>query len=416
LRVRGYLPVVPLAVLLALGTATAGAAPAAAAGTTVAQEAASFARILSASSAPLSARVVADSGAVLADVRATTSLPPASTQKIATVGTALSVLGPAYRFTTLVQGTVPLPRASVWKGMGSTIYPGSVVVVAGGDPSLRTAGVAGLLSPVVASGVRTIRGGLWLDVSLFDRVRTAPGWKPQWVGPEVGPLSAFMLEKNQSRSDAAYLRDPDTGNLQILQSWLAGRGVTVLGGLHVGRPPVPARVPLGTWRSEPLSTLAQVTLRESVNTWAEMLVKAVGAARGAGSTAHGLEVERATVESAGGSMGQVSDGSGLSQLDRMNAVEEVSIVRGLGGTAIGPQLLADLPVSCTNGTLKRRLCTATGRVHAKTGTLDTVGALTGYVVDRAGNRLWFSVQVGGTLSGSSRAALIDRAVLALVGS
>jgi D-alanyl-D-alanine carboxypeptidase len=44
-----------------------------------------------------------------------------------------------------------------------------------------------------------------------------------------------------------------------------------------------------------------------------------------------------------------------------------------------------------------------------------VSALTGYVVDASGQRLWFSVQVQGGLGTSSRQALIDRAVTALAG-
>mgnify|MGYP003298373053 CR=1 FL=1 len=44
-----------------------------------------------------------------------------------------------------------------------------------------------------------------------------------------------------------------------------------------------------------------------------------------------------------------------------------------------------------------------------------VSALTGYVVDSSGQRLWFSVQVRGNLSASTRNAIIDRAVTALAG-
>jgi D-alanyl-D-alanine carboxypeptidase/D-alanyl-D-alanine-endopeptidase (penicillin-binding protein 4) len=262
--------------------------------------------------------------------------------------------------------------------------------------------------------VRSIHGGLWLDVSLFDSVRTAPGWKPEWLGTEVGPLSAFMYEQNLSRSDAAYLNDPDSGNLSIINAWLKAHGVTVYGGVHVGRPPGILRT-LATVLSKPLSDLGTTTLQDSVNTWAEMLLKDVGASDGEGSTRHGLQVVRTVVGAAGGDLGVAYDGSGLSQLDSKNAVQELGTVRGLGTSSIGSALLAELPVSCTNGTLKKRLCNLTGRVHAKTGTVTSVSALTGYVIDSSGQRLWFSVQVQGSLSTSSRQALIDRAVTALAG-
>ena len=406
-----------LAAVGVLSTVAVGAAasPAHAAGTSPQQQGAAFARVLAGTSAQVTAGALDATGASLASVNPALSLPPASTEKIATVGTALKVFGADHRFTTVLQGTSPLPQRLVWKGVRPTLYPGAVVVVGGGDPSLRAAGLSSLLSVLPQAGVRSINGGLWLDVSLFDSVRTAPGWKAAWLGTEVGPLSAFMYEQNLSRRDAAYLRDPDSGNLQIIATWLSNHGVTVRGGLHVGRPSGALRT-LTSVASLPLSNLGTVTLQDSVNTWAEMLLKDVGAADGDGSTAHGLAVVRSTVGALGAALGLAYDGSGLSLQDRKNAQQELGIVRGLAGTSIGPALLSELPVSCVSGTLKKRLCGLSGRVHAKTGTVDYVSALTGYVVDHAGNRLWFSVQVKGNLSYSSRVALIDKAVIALAGS
>ena len=378
------------------------------------QEAAAFASALSSTSAHVTAGVLDDTGASLAAINPTTSLPPASTEKIATVGAALKVFGPTHRFTTVLRGIAPLPRPTILHGLKQPTYPGPIVVVGGGDPSLRAVGLTSLLTPLQRAGVKSIHGGLWLDVSLFDSVRTAPGWKPEWLGTEVGPLSAFMYEQNLSRSDSAYLNDPDTGNLSIINAWLKAHGVTVYGGLHIGRPAGVLRT-LATVSSQPLSVIGTTTLQDSVNTWAEMLLKDVGASDGEGSTRHGLQVVRTVVGAAGGDLGVAYDGSGLSQLDSKTAVQELGTVRGLGTSSIGSALLAELPVSCTNGTLKKRLCNLTGRVHAKTGTVTSVSALTGYVIDASGQRLWFSVQVQGSLSTSSRQALIDRAVTALAG-
>lgn len=390
-----------------------GASPAYAA-TTPQQQAAAFARALSTTSATVTAGVLDDTGATLASVRPTTSLPPASTEKIATVGVALQVFGPSYRFTTTLQGTRPLPTSSLWQGLSQGAYGGALVVVGGGDPTFGATALTSLLAPLQRAGVKSIRGGLWLDVSLFDTVRTAPGWRAEWLGTEVGPLSAFMYGKNLTRTDSAYKNDPDTGNVAIINDWLKGHGITVYGGVHVGRPTGALRS-LATVQSKPLSAIGAMTLQDSDNTYAEMLVKAVGASDGEGSTRHGLQLIRSLVGAVGGDLGVAYDGSGLSQLDSKNAVQQLGTMRGLGTSTIGPELLAELPTSCTNGTLKKRLCNVTGRVHAKTGTVSYVSALTGYVVDSAGRRLWFSVQVRGNLSTSTRQTLIDRAVTALAG-
>jgi D-alanyl-D-alanine carboxypeptidase/D-alanyl-D-alanine-endopeptidase (penicillin-binding protein 4) len=402
-----------LPVVAGIVAGVVGASPAYAA-TTPQQQAAAFARALSSTSATVTAGVLDDTGASLASVRPTTSLPPASTEKIATVGAALTVFGPSYRFTTKLQGTRPLPQSALWQTFTQGVYGGALVVVGGGDPTFRAAGLTSLLTPLQRAGVKSVRGGLWLDVSLFDSVRTAPGWKPEWLGVEVGPLSAFMYAKNLSRTDSAYLNDPDTGNVAIVNAWLKAHGITVYGGVHVGRP-VGTLQTLASVSSQPLSVIGTTTLQDSDNTYAEMLVKAVGASDGEGSTRHGLQVTRALVGAVGGDLGVAYDGSGLSQLDSKNAAKELGTVRGLGTSTIGPELLAELPTSCTNGTLKRRLCNVAGRVHAKTGTVSYVSALTGYVIDSSGRRLWFSVQVRGNLSTSTRQALVDRAVTALVG-
>lgn len=402
-----------LASLLALGIAI-GQDPALAA-TSPQQQAAAFVQALSSTSASVTAGVLDDSGVTLATLHPTTALPPASTGKIATVGAALKVLGPTHRFTTTLLGSVPLPRRFVWKGVVPATYAGPLVVVGGGDPSFDATGLTALLSAVTRSGVESVSGGLWLDVGLFDSVRTAPGWKEEWLGTEVGPLSAFMYGSNLTRSDAAYLRDPDTGNAAIIGSWLEAHGVTVYGGVHVGRP-AGALTTLSTVSSAPLTTLGSKTLQDSVNTWAEVLLKDVGASDGEGSTRHGLQVVRSTVAAMGGDLGVAYDGSGLSLQDSKSASQELSVVYGLAQSSIGSALLAELPVSCTNGTLKRRLCALTGAVHAKTGTVSYVSALTGYLLDSAGRRLWFSVQVKGNLTTSSRNALIDRAVTALYGN
>lgn len=377
------------------------------------QEAAAFAAAFKGTTAKVTATVLDDTGATLAGVNPATAQPPASTEKIATIGAALKVFGPTHRFTTVVQGFRPLPVHRTWKGLQQTSY-GPVVVVGGGDPSLRAAGLTTLLTPIARSGVKTIRGGLWLDVSLLDSVRTAPGWKPEWLGTEVGPLSAFMYEQNLSRTDSAYLQDPDSGNLSILSSWLSSHGITVYGGLHVGRPAGVLRT-VASVSSQPLSVLGTTTLQDSVNTWAEMLLKDVGASDGNGSTSHGLAVVRSIVAAAGGDLGVAYDGSGLSQLDSKSATQELSTAYGLGTSTIGSSLLAELPVSCTSGTLKNRLCNLPGRVHAKTGTVDGVCALTGYVVDSSGRRMWFSVQVQGGAGQASRQALIDRSITSLAG-
>ena len=64
--------------------------------------------------------------------------------------------------------------------------------------------------------------------------------------------------------------------------------------------------------------------------------------------------------------------------------------------AVGPELMATLAIGGTDGTLRRRLkALADGRrVRAKTGTLNAVAALSGYLSHRTTGRTWaFSILV-----------------------
>ena len=80
------------------------------------------------------------------------------------------------------------------------------------------------------------------------------------------------------------------------------------------------------------------------------------------------------------------DGSGLDPNNRMTCTLNLALVSAISRT---PEVLAALPVGGRTGTLRKRmLATAsTGRVRAKTGTLNSVNALSGYVDTPQGNVL-----------------------------
>jgi D-alanyl-D-alanine carboxypeptidase/D-alanyl-D-alanine-endopeptidase (penicillin-binding protein 4) len=111
------------------------------------------------------------------------------------------------------------------------------------------------------------------------------------------------------------------------------------------------------------------------------------------------------------------DGSGLS---RRNLVTPAAVVRLLVYAARqpwGPAYEESLPVSGTDGSLQDRLGKngATGLVHAKTGTLSHVNALSGYAQTLGGRRLVFSIFCNNhNLPGSKTLAAIDEIVESIV--
>ena len=128
--------------------------------------------------------------------------------------------------------------------------------------------------------------------------------------------------------------------------------------------------------------------RESDNFTAELLLKQIGAANGAGgTTAAGAAQVRTTLAEAGIPLAgvRIVDGSGLSSLDRLTARAIVGILQAAWeDPTIKPSFISALAVAGRSGTLKDRLRKppARGVVLAKTGTTSVASALSGFVRER----------------------------------
>ena len=330
---------------------------------------------------------------------------PASTQKMYTIGAVLLRLGGDHRFVTDIRSS------TIVEGTG--VLPGDLVVRASGDPSFSTSDLNALADAVLRSGVKVITGDLVVDESHFDSRRTNDGWKPSFTPGEVGSLSAFSV--NGNHQGGRSLVEPALANLSLMRAALAKRGVKVSGIDRRGVLPLGGPV-LGSVTSAPLRDLASYALKKSENTYAELLLKELGASTGNGSAAGGLEMVRQQFASFGVSSPVMADGSGLSSLNRSTPAQQVAWLAKLRVSKVANEFRTALPVACVDGTLKSRLCqtAGSGKVQAKTGTLDNVTALAGYASLPSGKVATFSF-IGNGLSSTSRArAAIDQALIQVI--
>ena len=84
----------------------------------------------------------------------------------------------------------------------------------------------------------------------------------------------------------------------------------------------------------------------------------------------------------------LENGSGLSREERISAASLGRLLVAAFRSPVMPELLASLPLVAYDGTMRRRLKFApvAGQAHIKTGSLNGVRSMAGYVLDRTGRR------------------------------
>jgi D-alanyl-D-alanine carboxypeptidase/D-alanyl-D-alanine-endopeptidase (penicillin-binding protein 4) len=299
-------------------------------------------------------------------------LAPASNEKLVVAFSALTELGPGYRFHTAVLSDGQ-PVAGTWEG--------DIVLKGFGDPTLSSAGLKKLALQLKAQGIRRITGRIVGDESWFDTKRTAPGWKRGFFLNESPPLSALVVDGDFYDHHLA-LR-PAIAAAGRFRQMLRAVGISS-GPVALGRAPADANI-LAEVESSPLDTVIKHMDLTSDNFVAEMVVKEIGAETGgAGTTAAGLRVALADLGSAEVPVTGVKlyDGSGLSLDDRLTANTIASLLLVIWrDPKLRTPIFDSLPVAGESGTLHDRMQyrPARGAVRAKTGTTDLATALSGYV-------------------------------------
>jgi D-alanyl-D-alanine carboxypeptidase/D-alanyl-D-alanine-endopeptidase (penicillin-binding protein 4) len=82
----------------------------------------------------------------------------------------------------------------------------------------------------------------------------------------------------------------------------------------------------------------------------------------------------------------LENGSGLSRKERISPASLNRLLQNAWESALMPEFISSLPLTAVDGTMKKRLGSAgvAGRAHIKTGTLDGVKTIAGYVQDDHG--------------------------------
>jgi D-alanyl-D-alanine carboxypeptidase/D-alanyl-D-alanine-endopeptidase (penicillin-binding protein 4) len=289
------------------------------------------------------------------------------------------------------------------------------------SPGVREGEAAGaIVEPAAASGdfVRQITTGPSSGKPDFSVVRR-PGQNFILLRGSI-PAGHAPIELDFA------MTDPEETAADTLKQILESRGIKVTGGVRVkhAEPPLPfdfASVPVGgiglfpepitassnaaqivsvlvlaDHVSPPLLESIGVTNKVSQNLHAELFLRTVAREKtGIGSTDAGLWVEQNFLKALGIEEGEVvlSDGSGLSRDDLVTPRAVIQLLRYLSQRPWGADYIATFPIAGVDGTLENRMkdTAASGRILAKTGSLEHVRAMSGYATTVHGEHLVFTI-------------------------
>lgn len=234
-----------------------------------------------------------------------------------------------------------------------------------------------LADRIVAAGVRSVTGRVVGVDTYFDQERWVPEWPESFHFTEAGPLGALMVNDGAVVGQPMKPDDPAVAAVTELAALLAARGVTVgAGAAHDVLPE--GTTEITSVASAPVSAVVQEMLVDSDNNTAEILLKQIGLkSGGAGSTKAGLAAVSKKLKDWGIDAGTVVvDGSGLSALNKVSCASFAAVLDRFKTSF--PDLLA---TAGETGTLETAFVDSPlkGIMKAKTGTLNGVKALAGYV-------------------------------------
>ncbi len=382
----------------------------------------------------------ADSGKLLESSHGTLPLPPASVCKAITALYALDKLGPAHRFTTRVLHTGALANGQL---------EGDLILAGGGDPTFDTDKLGDLVAALAATGLRKVTGrflayagalpahdriaadqpdhvgynpsisGLMLNFNRvnFEWKRTNGAWmlamdargerfvplvKMARVRLAARNVPIFAYEPGPAAEDHWSVAETALGKdgsrwlpvrhsapyvAEVFQTLCAAQGIALPAAEII--PTLPAGAALiAEHQSAPLPDVLRGMLKFSTNLTAEAVGLTASAATSLQESAAAMTVWAQTTF---GITGFLGDHSGLGPRSRMTALDMMRVMIGARKTASGPMLQNLMREMGLAGPDEAEQKTSATRVQAKSGTLNFVSCLAGYVTPPAGRTLAFAI-------------------------
>lgn len=256
---------------------------------------------------------------------------------------------------------------------------------------------------VAANRLQIVADPLPANVDIENRVRLtrggcrgfarALGMKPARQGTRErvvfsGSYDAVCGENELFR----VITEPARYTFGVFKALWEEQGGRIEGGVREALVPVGARV-LHAIVSPPLADIVRSINKYSNNVMTRQLLLTLGAerVRPPGTIGKGAMVVRGWLQRRGLHFPELilENGAGLSRDERISARHLGVLLHEAWHSPYMPEFLSSLPLGALDGTLRRRFqgSELEGRAHLKTGSLDGVRSMAGYLLDRQGRRV-----------------------------
>lgn len=231
------------------------------------------------------------------------------------------------------------------------------------------------------------------EVRVDARLQYADGacgdWREKLSVTVTGTTLALTGGLAGSCGEKALHVSPWPANLQVEQLFRAlwkELGGSFAGRVRDGEAPA-AALSLLVHESPPLAEAVRDVNKWSNNVMARQLFLSLAPTRPATPEAARIQIS-AWLQRKGVSGVIIDNGAGLSRDERISAEGMGRLLLAAWKSPAMPELMSSLPIAGVDGTLKKRLgdSPAAGRAHLKTGYIEGVRAIAGYVMDRSGQR------------------------------
>ncbi len=377
-------------------------------------------------------------GKIVTSYNENAPLVPASTTKLLTTETAFSLLGTKYRWNTQLEYSGSVDSEGV--------LTGNLYIVGSGDPSLGgNRGGAASYGQIVTQymdairdkGIKKITGDIIIQTAIFKEnkvtlpenivwLEQANYYLPVGTTKDINPRNEKMIVSqsnnpfNQVKKyfyvspytnkmvyadlyEGAWVTtkvaDPPAFLANKLRESLVKNKIAITGKVTpkiVDRDPEPREV-LSNYKSPSLAEIVAYTNQRSDNGYAEAILKSNGFMKlGDQTTESGRIVVTDHLKATNFDIVGLNymDGSGLSKAHTVTPISQVKFLTAMTKSPYYKEYLDSLPIAGQTGTLKHMfLVNSNGQIFAKTGTLNHVKCLAGYIKTRSNRTLAFSLLI-----------------------